>query len=155
MQACKGKAPSIVTIGILVFGQFALSLFAGAQRNTTANRLADECGGAKSAMVTVHAAQRGAPYLNLCDGRALAAASAPAGQALALASADFDEDGVPDLVSGFAAGKGGSLTVHRGNVSALWPYGAALRNGTPPSFLPSPRSFQPAGSAGLHRYGRL
>jgi hypothetical protein len=34
---------------------------------------------------------------------------------LALASGDFDEDGVPDLVSGYAGQGGGILTVHRGN----------------------------------------
>ncbi len=51
---------------------------------------------------------------------------------LAIASADFDGDGVPDLVSGFGAGNGGSVTVHRGNVNALWPYGVANRSN--PSF---------------------
>jgi hypothetical protein len=94
-------------------------------------------------MVTVHAAQGGAPFLNLCDGHALGANTAQLGQAQprALASGDFDEDGVPDLVSGFAAGKGGTITVHRGNVNALWPYGAALRNGPPTAFLPDARTF--------------
>ncbi len=55
---------------------------------------------------------------------------------LSLATADFDEDGMPDLASGYAAAGGGVLTIHRGNVQSLWPYGAALRNGTPPEFLP-------------------
>jgi hypothetical protein len=59
---------------------------------------------------------------------------------LALASADFDEDGMPDLATGYATGSGtGAVTIHRGNVDALWPYGAALRNGTPPPFLPDAR----------------
>ena len=60
---------------------------------------------------------------------------------LALASGDFDEDGVPDLVSGFGEGKAGAITVHRGNVAALWPYGAALRNGPPAAFFPNARRF--------------
>jgi len=99
-------------------------------------------GGNLSGVTTVHAAQRGAPFLNLCDGHALGnLAGMGQAQPLALASGDFDEDGVPDLVSGFAVGKGGVITMHRGNVNALWPYGAALRNGPPPAFLPNARTF--------------
>ena len=33
------------------------------------------------------------------------------------------------------------VRIHRGNVNALWPYGAALRNGPPPPFLPGARAF--------------
>ena len=40
--------------------------------------------------------------------------------ALALAAADFDEDGVPDLVSGYANNGVGILTTHRGNVDAIY-----------------------------------
>jgi uncharacterized repeat protein (TIGR01451 family) len=59
---------------------------------------------------------------------------------LSLATADFDEDGMPDLVGGYATGGGaGAIAIHRGNVDALWPYGTALRNGTPPAFLPDAR----------------
>ncbi len=39
----------------------------------------------------------------------------------ALTSADFDEDGVPDLVSGYAGSTGGLLVLHRGNGDFLWP----------------------------------
>src|SRR5436309_1037565 len=42
-------------------------------------------------------------------------------QALSLASADFDEDGVPDLVSGYAYDGRGIITVHRGNVDSIYP----------------------------------
>jgi FG-GAP-like repeat len=38
-----------------------------------------------------------------------------------MAAADFDEDGVPDLVSGYAAGAGGIITLHRGNVDSIFP----------------------------------
>lgn len=42
----------------------------------------------------------------------------------ALAAADFDEDGMPDLVSGYRGPMGGLVTLHRGNAHALWPYHA-------------------------------
>ncbi len=133
-----------------MFLMLALSLCtlpqaATAQRGTTANQQPSApCASASSAgPVMVHAAHRGAPYINLCDGHALGArqGAQAVGQPLALAAADFDEDGVPDLVSGYAAGPGGMVTVHRGNVGALWPYGAAVRNGAPEAFLPDARKF--------------
>lgn len=40
---------------------------------------------------------------------------------LSLASADFDEDGVPDLIVGFEADRGGVVVFHRGNVDAIYP----------------------------------
>ena len=43
------------------------------------------------------------------------------GQPLALASADLDEDGVPDLICGYALDQGGRLTVYRGNVDSIYP----------------------------------
>jgi hypothetical protein len=60
---------------------------------------------------------------------------------VSLSSGDFDEDGVPDLVAGYSAGSGGILSIHRGNINALWPYGDAVRSGPPPSFLPDARTF--------------
>jgi len=42
-------------------------------------------------------------------------------QPLTLASADFDEDGMPDLVTGYATTNGGGIvTIQRGNVHALF-----------------------------------
>jgi hypothetical protein len=78
--------------------------------------------------------QSGRPWINLEDGRELPTKYAgPAGLAMvmnqrlavprALASADFDEDGVPDLVSGYVGPGGGLVALHRGNVQALWPHG--------------------------------
>ena len=63
--------------------------------------------------VTVQAAGRGKPFLNLQDGRemsvtyrgddaAVAALQSGAAQARALASADFDRNGTPDVVAGYA-----------------------------------------------------
>jgi hypothetical protein len=82
--------------------------------------------------MTVQAAQRGQPWMNLGDGVDLPTAYTGAtglaqvlkqnlAQPTALASADFDEDGVPDLVCGYVGPSGGLLTLHRGNIESLWP----------------------------------
>ncbi len=57
-------------------------------------------------------------------------------RAAALASADFDEDGVPDLVRGDAGPDGGHLTVYKGDAQALFPRRAAEWNGTAPFVSP-------------------
>src|SRR4030095_15690650 len=79
--------------------------------------------------VTVRAAGRGNPWINLSDGRDLATSRMEAGAPLlqaadrsdatpaALASGDFDGDGAPDLVAGYAAeGDRGMTILHRGNI---------------------------------------
>lgn len=61
---------------------------------------------------------------------------------LSLQAADFDEDGVPDLVAGYTAPGGqGVVTLHRGNLAALWPYDARARMEDPAAFLPDARVF--------------
>ncbi|HXG67024.1 MAG TPA: Calx-beta domain-containing protein, partial [Blastocatellia bacterium] len=52
----------------------------------------------------------------------LAALEQQQARPLALASADFDGDGVADLVSSYATENGGLLVLHRGNVDAIYPY---------------------------------
>ncbi len=84
---------------------------------------------ASLAGAVVQAAGRGNPWLNLRDGATLPAVAAAtfegAGsktQPLSLAAGDFDGDGVPDLLAGYATADGaGILSLHRGNVDALWP----------------------------------
>ncbi|HJQ69561.1 MAG TPA: BACON domain-containing carbohydrate-binding protein [Blastocatellia bacterium] len=72
--------------------------------------------------------------INLGDGRQLMMAyTGPAeskndleqglARPLALSSADYDEDGVADLVSGYAGTKGGIITLMRGNLDAIHPNG--------------------------------
>src|ERR1051326_1320190 len=83
-------------------------------------------------LITVRAAGRGRPWINLRDGRDVSTVyRARAGlrhelengfaHPIALGSGDFDEDGVPDLVAGYAATGGGIITLHRGNVDSLFP----------------------------------
>jgi CSLREA domain-containing protein len=72
------------------------------------------------------------PQINLTDGRAVVTSYSGAesarqslemnqASALSMASADFDEDGAPDLVSGYSAQTGGIITLHLGNVDAIYP----------------------------------
>ncbi|MGH9823156.1 MAG: FG-GAP repeat domain-containing protein, partial [Blastocatellia bacterium] len=51
-------------------------------------------------------------------------------QGKSLASADFDEDGQPDLIRGYAAAGGGIIAIQRGNVDFLFPNQAKLGGGS-------------------------
>jgi hypothetical protein len=85
-----------------------------------------------SETVSVHAAGRGNPTINLSDGHDVltsyvgpeelrVALEQNVAEPLSLASADFDEDGVPDLVSGYAYNGQGIVTLLRGNVDSIYP----------------------------------
>ncbi|HEY6242910.1 MAG TPA: VCBS repeat-containing protein, partial [Pyrinomonadaceae bacterium] len=82
--------------------------------------------------VTVWAAGRGKPFLNLKDGRDMTVKySGPSSladalqngsaQARTLASADFDRNGTPDIVAGYALNGAGMITLQRGNPDAFAP----------------------------------
>jgi hypothetical protein len=83
--------------------------------------------------VTVHARGTGNPRISFDDGRQLLTSFTGAAglqddlasrgsRPLALASADLDEDGVPDLLSGFATADGrGIIAVYPGNVDSIYP----------------------------------
>ena len=84
----------------------------------------------------------------LRDGAKLSSApESESGQPLALASADFDEDGVPDLITSYASAQGGQVSVRRGNVDAIYPNSpeaqARRQRGefTTAAFLPGSKSF--------------
>ena len=47
--------------------------------------------------------------------------SANQARPLSLAAADLNEDGVPDLLSGYAGGNGGVLALHLGNADSIYP----------------------------------
>jgi hypothetical protein len=85
-----------------------------------------------SESVSVRASGLGNPLINLSDGRGvLTSYEGPeeltrpleqnSARPLSLASADFDEDGVPDLISGYAGPRSGIVTMLRGNVDSLFP----------------------------------
>lgn len=107
----------------------------------------------------VHSAGHGRPWVNLTDGRPVPVQLPKASRAatmldhasarpLALASADFDEDGIPDVVCSFAHGREGIVTIHRGNVDSIYPNSpeakARRTAGTfvEAPFLPDARSFE-------------
>jgi hypothetical protein len=86
-----------------------------------------------SESVSVHAARRGNPTINLSDGRTVLtsyagpdelqqALSQNQAEPLSLAAADFDEDGVPDLLSGYGFQGHGIVSLLRGNVDAIYPH---------------------------------
>ncbi|MEK6303926.1 MAG: FG-GAP-like repeat-containing protein [Acidobacteriota bacterium] len=88
-----------------------------------------------SETVAVHASGRGNPSINLSDGRdVLTSYSGPAAlirvmeqdlaQPLSLASADFDEDGVPDLICGYGHSGTGIVSMLGGNVDSIHPNSA-------------------------------
>ncbi len=82
--------------------------------------------------ITVHAAGRGKPYLNFQDGRSMqaiyrgdsaltSALQNGVAQARSLASADFDRNGTPDVLAGYAFNGAGMITLQRGNPDAFAP----------------------------------
>ncbi len=63
------------------------------------------------------------PWLRLDSGRVLNAKSSATGasaQPRSLASSDLDNDGVPDLITGYSTPTGGLVAVRRGNVHSLF-----------------------------------
>jgi uncharacterized repeat protein (TIGR01451 family) len=85
-----------------------------------------------SNQVSIRAAGRGNPWISLGDGHELLtvysgqrsiteALDSNLARPLSLAHADFDEDGVPDLVGGYGMGSEGVITLHRGNADSIYP----------------------------------
>ena len=81
--------------------------------------------------VAILASGRGFPWGNLSDGFEIitdfvsgsgqTALHNAGGRPLALATGQFDGDGVPDLVSGYETAQGGLLVLHPGNRAAIFP----------------------------------
>ncbi|MEK6322316.1 MAG: VCBS repeat-containing protein [Acidobacteriota bacterium] len=82
--------------------------------------------------ISVHAAWGDNPRINVSNGHELITPYSGRAELtqilernearpLSLCSADFDEDGVPDLISGYAGPSGGIVTLLRGNVDSIYP----------------------------------
>jgi hypothetical protein len=98
--------------------------------------------------ISLQLTDSGSPMIKLRVDSAPSTSSTPLTQALALASADFDEDGVPDLITGYAnSGTGGTLSIQRGNIDAIYPNSpeAKARRArgefTTAAFLPGSKSY--------------
>jgi hypothetical protein len=64
---------------------------------------------------------RALPGITFTNGRQLAGHGAGPATPLALAAGDFDEDGVPDLLTGAGVAGRGLIALYRANVDALFP----------------------------------
>ena len=82
--------------------------------------------------VNARAAGRGNPWITLRDGHVALAVYQGSSKLirqlndnqtrpLSLASSDFDEDGVPDLVAGYGGTRDGAISLQRGDVDAIFP----------------------------------
>jgi hypothetical protein len=126
-------------VAVFVLGGVGIAN-SSAVRNTFAGlaRNSDRAAPPKSTTgaITVHAAGRGKPYLNFLNGHSMqveyrgngelaTALQNGAAQARSLASADFDRNGTPDVIAGYAFNGAGMITLQRGNPDA-------------PTFMPFP-----------------
>lgn len=128
-----GSAATILIIILLAFVALAVSRTqvsrAGSANISKAHLSSD---------ISINAAGRGRPWIKMTDGHDLVTAYDGAddrvgalaksdAQPVSLAAADFDEDGMPDLVTGYELPSGGMLTLHRGNVDSVYPTTEAAR----------------------------
>ncbi|MFY9556768.1 MAG: VCBS repeat-containing protein, partial [Blastocatellia bacterium] len=124
-------AASVVALGLIVLKGAPL-VDALNSNGKAATREAPIPKAVLSERVSVQAAGRGNPWINLSDGHELitsyrgaqpliAALERNEARGLSLAAGDFDEDGMPDLVTGYSGPNGGIVTLLRGNVDSIYP----------------------------------
>src|SRR2546422_1685972 len=126
---------AIAPVAILTVCLLPFLVHAFGERKTPKTQLADNQPGEVARLsktISIHAAGRGNPTINLSDGHDVLtsyvgpeelriALEQNQAEPLSLASADFDEDGVPDLVSGYSYNGQGIVTLLRGNVDSIYP----------------------------------
>src|SRR6185503_5516460 len=92
--------------------------------------------------VSVRSTVRPTPSINFSDGRDLVTDYDRADRArialedntaspAALASADFDKDGAPDLICAYGAPGGGIIALHKGNLDSIYPNSPQANQRTP------------------------
>ncbi|HBB94854.1 MAG TPA: hypothetical protein DC054_05635, partial [Blastocatellia bacterium] len=122
-----------IALVILTFGLFPFLVYALFNPRTVEPAVIQPASLARlSETVSVRAASRDNPTIKLSDGHDVLtsyvgpedlrmALEQNRAQPLSLACADFDEDGVPDLVSGYSYKGQGIVSVLRGNVDSIYP----------------------------------
>ncbi len=121
---------TLFIVGLALSGSITLidnRTFASEERAIYAANQASMPDGAP---ISLRANGQGKSQLGLGDGREMATVYVGAeakrelenrsARPLALAAGDVDEDGVPDLVSGYASDDANLLVIHRGNVDAIY-----------------------------------
>jgi hypothetical protein len=145
---------SLLGLGLAMWG-FGFPIFDSVSSNPKSNPSPSSIRNPQSA---IRNPQSGRPWINLRDGVDLPTTYTGAAelkqvlerglaQPLALASADFDEDGVPDLVSGYMGSSGGIVTLHRGNLYSIYPNYPKPKTSNPQSAIRNwnrPSSHPPA-----------
>ncbi len=112
----------LLVIACLSFGQYIRTEKAASNYKPT-TRLSDS--------VAVNAAKRGNPWINAQDGREiLSEIDGPSdliselkgnSDSISVVTADFDEDGMPDIVTGHPTGETGAAIFYSGNIDAVYP----------------------------------
>lgn len=121
---------SRILLALLLLGVASFGL--GDRRAAAHNNTSSTFCSTPAPSVVIHAAGRGNPYINFEDGVEIQAdytgpvdlrnlLTQNVAEPRALASADFDEDGVPDLICGYARSGGGIISLYRGNVDSIFP----------------------------------
>ncbi|HWP42274.1 MAG TPA: VCBS repeat-containing protein, partial [Blastocatellia bacterium] len=129
----KLRIKPFVILFLLALGLAAIPLFPSGGTEASAGKPAQRFERARlHDEIAIRAAGSGYPWINLTDGRDLLTdysgkvelgLSLQSEQAapLSLAAGDFDEDGIPDLVSAYAMADRGVITIHRGNIDSIYP----------------------------------
>jgi hypothetical protein len=128
-------SPSLTRVLVLLLAMLFISgalrlLSANVALNARASKKTQPVLARLNERVSVRAAGRGNPWISLSDGHDLRTSYAGQqetidildgnqAQPLSLTSADYDEDGVPDLICGYDSKGAGIITLHRGRVDSI------------------------------------